>query len=150
MTHNETEQLLELFRQRNLFDRENGLSFEVQTPGEVVYKIKVLEKHLSSPETCHGGAISGFMDCILGVSALSLAFSRGMLTSTVEFKLNFIKPAFLHDELLGKGRIEHNGKSLLMASGEITNAKTGDLIAKGMGTFNLYPLSKRGPSYSLS
>jgi uncharacterized protein (TIGR00369 family) len=143
MTHTETEQLLDLFRKNNLFDRENGLRFEVHTPGEVTYRIKVLERHLSSTDTCHGGAISGFMDCILGVSALSLAFSRGMLTSTVEFKLNFIKPALLHDELVGKGRIEHNGKSLLMASGEITHAGTGELIAKGMGTFNLYPLSKK-------
>jgi uncharacterized protein (TIGR00369 family) len=86
--------------------------------------------------------LSGFMDCVLGLSALSHAVTLGSLTSTVEFKINFVRPVLLGDEIIGTGKVVHKGKSLLISSGEIRNAK-GDLIALGQGTFNTYPLTKK-------
>lgn len=131
------------FKAMNKFDQENGLEFEIHKPGEITYHLTIQEKHLSSPGVSHGAVIAGFMDCVLGLSALSLAITKDNLTSTVEFKLNFLKPAKLGDRLTGKGKIEHAGKSLIMSSGEVYNQETGDLVAKGLGTFNLYPLSKK-------
>jgi len=87
------------------------------------------------------------MDCVLGLSALSMALTEGNLTSTVEFKLNFIRPARLGDKLVGTGLIDYKGKSLIIASGDIKLA-TGELIAKGLGTFNTYPLEKKGEFYA--
>ena len=99
---------------------------------------------MSSPNTAHGAVMAGFMDCVLGLSALSLAVTEGNLTSTVEFKLNFIRPVHLGDELIGTGRVEHKGKSLLISTGEVRLAKSGELVSKGQGTFNTYPMTKKG------
>lgn len=131
----------EIFKQINQFDRYNNFAFEIHSPGLITYRMSVEEKHLSSPPTAHGGSIAGFMDCVLGLAALSLSVTQSQLTSTVEFKMNFIKPVQLGDVLVGTGKVVHAGKSLIISSGEI---KCNDkLIAMGQGTFNLYPMSKK-------
>ena len=136
------DQFITLFRSFNKYDIDNALTFEIHEPGSISYKMTISEKHLSSPNTDHGAVLAGFMDCVLGLSALSQAVTLGSLTSTVEFKINFVRPVLLGDEIIGTGKVVHKGKSLLISSGEIRNAK-GDLIALGQGTFNTYPLNKK-------
>lgn len=140
---NNLEKFLAHYRSINHFDRDNGSSFTLNGPGDVRYVMTVLEKHLSSPDTAHGAAIAGFMDCVLGLTALSLSLTDNNLVSTVEFKLNFIRPAKLGETLVGTGKIDYKGKSLIIASGDIRTER-GDLVAKGLGTFNCYPLEKKG------
>lgn len=135
-------QLEEAFRKSSKFDQLLGMSFEVIKPGEVVYKMKVTKNHLSSPDTCHGGAIAAMMDAVLGLPVLSQAVEEGKLCATVEFKINYIAPAKIGDELIGTNTIDFKGKSLVVSSGQIKNEKTGALLAKGLGTFNLYPAEK--------
>lgn len=134
---------IEIFKSINKYDLENALTFEIHSPGSITYKMTVQDKHLSSPGTAHGASIAGFMDCVLGLSALSEAVTKDNLTSTVEFKINFIRPAKLGEELIGTGKVIHKGKSLLISSGEIRVAGTQELVAVGQGTFNTYPLSKK-------
>ena len=135
------EQLLNIYNQVNQFGKENNLKLTIIKPGEITYEMKVVEKHLATPKTIHGGMISAMMDGVLGVAALSLVASSGRLVSTVEFKINYFKPAFLGDILTGKGRVDNAGKRIISASGEIFN-QNGDMIAKAMGTFNAYPIEK--------
>lgn len=134
---------IEIYKQMNLFSQENGMVLTVKKPGESHYKMTILSKHLSSPNTCHGGVIAGFMDAIIGAAALSLAFTQNNLVSTVEFKINYFKPVHLGHVLRGEGKVDFEGKSIISSSGEIFNETTGELVAKAMGTFNIYPLSKR-------
>jgi uncharacterized protein (TIGR00369 family) len=134
---------IELFKSINKYDLENQMTFEIHSPGSITYKIKIQEKHLSSPNTAHGAAIAGFMDCVLGLSALSEAIEKDNLTSTVEFKINYIRPVKLGDELIGTGKVVHRGKSLIISSGEIRVAPTNELVAMGQGTFNTYPFAKK-------
>lgn len=138
----DVQKFIALFRQINRYDDFNGLSFEISSPGEITYRMKVQEKHLSSPNIAHGAAIAGMMDCVLGLSALSHSITEGNLVSTVEFKINYLKPVHLGDELTGTGKVAHKGKSLLISSGEIRNSQ-GELVAMGQGTFNAYPSTKR-------
>lgn len=142
MDQTNLEQFVTLFRSFNKYDIDNGLTFEIQEPGTITYKMKILEKHLSSPNTAHGAVLAGFMDCVLGFSALSLAVTQGNLTSTVEFKINYIRPVMLNEEISGTGKVVHKGKSLIISSAEVKNAK-GELIALGQGTFNTYPFNKK-------
>lgn len=137
-----TEQFITIFKSINKYDLDNGLHFEIHSPGLITYKMKITEKHLSSPDTAHGAAIAGFMDCVLGLSALSEAITRNSLTSTVEFKINFIKPVKIGQEITGQGKVVHKGKSLIISSAEIKN-EAGELVAMGQGTFNLYPFTKK-------
>ncbi len=143
------DQFVTLFRSINKYDLDNGLSFEIHEPGSITYRMKITEKHLSSPDTAHGAAIAGFMDCVLGLSALSEAVMKSNLTSTVEFKINYVRPVKLHEEIIGTGKVVHKGKSLIISSGEIKNT-SGELIALGQGTFNTYPFNKKDFLYEFT
>lgn len=134
-------QFIELFRSINRYDLDNAMAFEIHAPGSITYRMTIQDKHLSSPNTAHGAAIAGFMDCVLGLSALSEAITRDNLTSTVEFKINYIRPVKLGEELVGTGRVVHKGKSLIISAGEIHS--NGELVALGQGTFNTYPFTKK-------
>lgn len=134
---------IELFKKINKYDLENAMTFEIHSPGLITYRMTIQEKHLSSPNTAHGASIAGFMDCVLGLSALSEAITRDNLTSTVEFKINFIRPVKLGEELVGRGKVIHKGKSLIISSGEVRISGTNELVAMGQGTFNTYPFAKK-------
>jgi uncharacterized protein (TIGR00369 family) len=135
---------IEIYKKINLFAQENGMKLTVKTPGESLYSMTVLEKHLSSPNVCHGGVVAGFMDSVLGSAALSISFQSQALVSTVEFKINYFKPVYLHDQLEGIGEVDFEGKKLISSTGSIYRVKgeERELIAKAIGTFNKYPLEK--------
>ena len=134
---------IELFKSINKYDIDNGMTFEIHAPGSITYHMVIQEKHLSSPNTAHGASIAGFMDCVLGLSALSEAITRDSLTSTVEFKINYIRPVKLGEKLVGTGKVVHKGKTLIISQGEIRVDDSNELVAMGQGTFNTYPFSKK-------
>ncbi|GAB3304034.1 PaaI family thioesterase [Hymenobacter tenuis] len=136
--------LIAIYNQINHYGRTNGMELLVTQPGDVRYTMTVQNEHLSSPGTCHGGVLAGLMDSVLGAAALSLAFTAGELVSTVEFKINYLHPVRLHDHLVAHGVVEHSGKTLIVSSAFITCPTRNDLVvARGLGTFNRYPASKR-------
>jgi uncharacterized protein (TIGR00369 family) len=135
---------IEIYKRINLFAKENGMNHTVKNLGESNYTMTILNKHLSSPNVCHGGVVAGFMDSVLGSAALSVAFNSDSLVSTVEFKINYFKPVYLGEKLIGRGKVDYEGKKLITSTGEIFRIKDGKevLIAKAIGTFNKYPLDK--------
>ncbi len=133
--------LLEIYNQVNRFGKENGFKLTVVNPGEIIYEMEVLPKHLATPTAMHGGMLAAMMDGVIGVAALSLVAPENKLVSTVELKINYFKPVYLNDKLLGKGRVDHQGKRIIHSSGEIYN-QNNEIVAKAMGTFNAYPMEK--------
>ncbi|RZL15934.1 MAG: PaaI family thioesterase [Hymenobacter sp.] len=130
----------------NLYGQANGMALSVPAPGKAEYRMVIQEAHLSSPGTAHGGVLAGLMDAVLGAAALTLAFTAGELVATVEFKINYLRPVHLGDELLAVAQVEHAGKSIVVVSGTIYQQGTegaGPAVAQGLGTFNRYPASKR-------
>ncbi|PKL17143.1 MAG: PaaI family thioesterase [Spirochaetae bacterium HGW-Spirochaetae-5] len=125
------------------FDRFLGMKLKVHAPGKITYTLEIIDNHLSTPDQCHGGVISAMMDSVLGVTALSLAVSNGNLCSTVEYKINYLSTAKPGDILEGNADIDLSGSTLIYTSGTIKEIKTGRVIAKGMGTFLQYPISKK-------
>jgi acyl-coenzyme A thioesterase PaaI-like protein len=86
------------------------------------------------------------MDAALGAAALSLAFTNMELVSTVEFKMNYLHAVHLHDELVARGIVDHSGNSLVVSSCVVYRVKADHddvAVARGLGTFNRYPASKR-------
>ena len=133
-----------IYNKINHYGRTNGMELEVQAPGEVTYTMTVREEHLSSPNTCHGGVLAGLMDAALGAAALTLALPDGELVSTVEFKMNYLQPVYLHDVLVARGWVEHAGKTLVVTNATISCSNRSDaVVARALGTFNRYPASKR-------
>jgi uncharacterized protein (TIGR00369 family) len=130
----------------NHYGQANGMVLNVPAPGQAEYRMVIQEAHLSSPGTAHGGVLAGLLDAVLGAAALTLAFTAGELVSTIEFKINYLRPVHLGDELLAVAQVEHAGKSIMVVSGTIYQqapAGAGPAVAQGLGTFNRYPASKR-------
>jgi acyl-coenzyme A thioesterase PaaI-like protein len=135
--------LIELFKKINHFDQLMGLDLQFNDKTKPHYELKIQEKHCSSPGVAHGAVIAAMMDAQLGIMALSHAVTLNQLCSTVELKTNFLNPAGLDDTLEGSGVIDFTGKSLVVVSAWLEKKSSGELVAKGMGTFNLYPMDKK-------
>ena len=138
--------LIAHYNQINHYGRANGMVLAVPAPGRAEYRMTVAEAHLSSPGTAHGGVLAGLLDAVLGAAALTQAFTAGELVSTIEFKINYLRPVLLGDELRAVAQVEHAGKSIVVVSGTIyraAGAAPEQAVAQGLGTFNRYPASKK-------
>lgn len=134
----------ELYQAFNNFDKNLDLELNEKGPGDIEYRLTVTQKHLSSPGVGHGGMVAAMMDAVIGTTALSQVFHEKKLVSTIEFKINYFKPIFEDDVLIGTGDIEFQGKSIIACSGKIIKLESGELVSKSLGTFNIYPMEKRG------
>ena len=138
------ENLIEIYNQINQFGLANNLKLSVIKPGEIVYEMEVLKKHLATPTAMHGGMLAAMMDGVISVAALSAVAADKKLVATIEFKINYLKPVFLGNVLIGKGKVDHKGNRIIHASGEIYN-QNNELVAKAIGTLNAYPIEKPSP-----
>lgn len=137
------EQIVPLFKRNNKFDPFFGLDFSINGPGDVNYRLVIQAHHTGTAGVCHGGVLAAMMDAQLGLTVLSYAVTEGKMCSTVELKTNFLQPAREGDLIVGGGTIDYKGKSLVVASAWLKIQDSGGLVCKGMGTFNMYPLSKK-------
>lgn len=135
--------LEKLFKKINKFDAHMGLEFKVFGAGEVCYRLQLKDQHMSSPGFCHGAVLAAMMDAQLGLTALSSAVTEDKLCSTVELKTNFLQPAHEGDVLIGGGKIDYKGKTLVVVSAWLQREADKEMISKGMGTFNMYPMGKK-------
>ena len=130
----------------NQYGQTNGMTLTVPAPGQAEYRMVIREDHLSSPGTAHGGVVAGLMDSALGAAALTLAFTTAEFVSTVEFKLNYLHPVHLHDQLVARARVEHTGNKLIVSSCVVFRIQADGpetAVAQGLGTFNRYPADKQ-------
>ena len=136
-------QLLKIYQDTNQFGKENGMILKNDSEGDIEYEMTITQQHLATPTTAHGGVVAAYMDGIMGVAALTISAKNMCLVSTVEFKINYLKPAFLGDVLIGKGAVISAGKSIIIAKGEVYN-QNNELISIATGTFKAYPYQKSG------
>jgi uncharacterized protein (TIGR00369 family) len=120
-----------------------GMQFQILKPGEVEYSMLVLPKHLATPVSAHGGAIAALMDAVVGVGALSKVCEQDKVVSTVEFKISFLRPVILGDELIGKSSVLKTGARILFMEGKIYNQRN-EMVAVSTATMNAYPKEKAG------
>lgn len=131
---------IEFYIEHNHFGKLLGKRIEVIKAGEIRYSLTVRKEHQALPNVAHGGLVAGLMDGVLGAAALTSVAAEDKFISTVEFKIHFFKPLKVGEKLIGTGRVISRGKRILISEGEIHSK--GELVAKGIGTFNAYPASK--------
>ncbi|MBK7129404.1 MAG: PaaI family thioesterase [Crocinitomicaceae bacterium] len=136
--------LIKIYEQTNEYGKLHGMQLQKFEDDEIIYRLEVKKEHLATPTTAHGGLIAGYMDGVLGLAALHASSANACLVSTVEFKINYLKPVRLGDILIGRGYVISNGKRIIISQGEITCEQTGEKVAVGTGTFNAYPYEKSG------
>ena len=134
-------QLIELYEQTNTFGNNLGMKLTVIQPGKIQYQLKITDDHLAIPKVAHGGVVATLVDGSLGVAGLSLVASENKVVSTVEFKVNYLKPARLGDDLTCSAEVVSSGKRILYIECEVINQDK-QLIAKAGGTFNAYSAEK--------
>ena len=138
-------QIIQKYITHNNFGKLLGMHFEIINDGEIIYYFKIKSEHLATPHAAHGGAISVLVDAALGVACLSAVCKENKIISTVEFKVNFLSPALLNDDLVAKGKVIQKGKRILISECSVyASNRENTLIAKAIGTFNAYEASVSG------
>ena len=89
------------------------------------------EKLTNSTGVSHGGALFTLADSDASMALVSMA-AKGEVVTTVEMKINFLKP-FTGGEAVAEARILHCGKTTALGDVEIKDMN-GSLIAKGSAT----------------
>lgn len=113
-----------------------GVELLEKAGGMMRLKFAPRPEHLNSWNGIHGGVLMSLLDVALGSAARSLDVSC-IGATTVELKANFLSAAT--GAVLGEGRAQRAGRSLIFAEGEL-RSPDGALVAKGTGTFKLvYP-----------
>jgi len=83
----------------------------------------------------HAGVLTGIVDSACGYAALTLA-PEDKEVLTVEFKVNFLKPAST-SKLIAIGRVIHSGKTLTVCEGNIYDDTNVNLIARMTATITM-------------
>jgi acyl-CoA thioesterase len=83
----------------------------------------------------HGGVIYSLADVGMGVALYALLNRPGEQLSTIEIKMNYLRPA-LGDRLICAARVIQKGKAIAVVEAQIEDG--GALIAKALGTFSVF------------
>ena len=86
-------------------------------PGYTEITLPIRRHTLQQGGMVHGGLIGMLADSAAGYAALSL-MAPGLDVVTVEYKINFLAPAF-GDTLLGRGRVVRPGRTLFVCEADI-------------------------------
>ena len=123
--------LLNRLPERMAFWNLLGIEFVDVERGWARMRMLFAEKLTNSTGVSHGGALFTLADSAASMALVSMA-AKGEVVTTVEMKINFLKP-FTGGEAVAEARILHCGKTTALGDVEIKDMN-GSLIAKGSAT----------------
>ena len=89
--------------------------------------------HTNPMGTVHGGWYGTLLDSAMACAVMTKV-PRGRVYTTLEYKVNVIRPIPLGTEILAEGTVSHAGRSTGVAEGTIRGAADGRLYATGSTT----------------
>ena len=119
---------------RSPFIKLLGLEIEKIEHGACFSRLRIRDTLLNKHSVVHGGVIYSMADISMGVAVYS-TLKSGEETSTVEIKINYLKPAKT-SLLTCEAKILKKGKNIAVMEAEIRSGEN-TLIAKALGTFML-------------
>ena len=109
-----------------------GAEIESVKPGTVTLTCPFAEGLTQQHGLLHGGVLASLADVACGYAALSMMpADREVLT--VEFKVNFLKPAKT-ERLVAIGQVLHSGRTLTVCEGTVFDETRTRVIARMMTT----------------
>jgi uncharacterized protein (TIGR00369 family) len=111
-------------------------------PGKCISRLKVAKHHLQHHGFVHAGVLATMADHTAGYASYAL-IPEGRSILTVEYKINFLRPAS-GEFLECRARVLKTGKQILITEAEVYSVK-GDvetLVAKAMHTMTSVPIDK--------
>jgi uncharacterized protein (TIGR00369 family) len=102
--------------------------------GYLESRLKVLDRHRQQDQYIHAGVLAAMADHTAGYAAFSLVDEEHRIL-TIEFKINFLQPAYGHG-LICKSRILREGGRVLVGESEIFDRRSDGkvLAAKALVT----------------
>jgi uncharacterized protein (TIGR00369 family) len=88
---------------------------------------------LNSSKTAHGGFIATIADTGMGTTAHQVANNKRCVT--INLNINYISPALLNNNLIGKVKVLKKTNTLVFMNCEISNEK--NIIAEISGTWKI-------------
>ena len=101
-----------------------------------VTELRIRPDHLSPSGRVHGGVISSFFDYSCGAAVFASLKPRDY-TSTVEIKVNYLRPLEQGDLLRCETRVVFRGKRLAVVHGFIYRGREREPVAMTTATFNV-------------
>jgi len=123
-----------------IFDKANfishmGMKLVAVAEGSCTVELVTDERHLQQHGFVHAGVVATLADHAAGGAARSTV-PNGSDVITIEFKINFLKPAPA-GKLLGKARVLRSGRTVIVAETEVL---AGDvLVSKLTSTLAVIP-----------
>jgi uncharacterized protein (TIGR00369 family) len=99
--------------------------------GRVVVELDAEAKHRHEGGVVQGGIITQIADAAMGMSLMTMQ-EQGMANTTIELKINFIRPV-VQGRLRAVGRVVEMRKSLLFSEADVHDAE-GKLVARASST----------------
>ncbi len=133
--------------QRAAFIEDLGIRLKDLGEGWCESVLEVAPKHRQQDGYVHAGVQAAMADHTAGGAAGTLA-GEGDLVLTVEFKINFLRPA-LGDLLRCRASVLRQGKTLAVAESEVCAERNGreKLVAKAMVTLALVSTPSGGAGH---
>jgi uncharacterized protein (TIGR00369 family) len=100
-------------------------------PGRVVLELVAGPQHRHGGGVVQGGVITQIADAAMGMSLATLQ-PDGIWNTTIELKINFIRPA-IEGRLRAVGRVVEMGEMLLFSEADVLD-EAGRLIARASST----------------
>ncbi|WP_273484939.1 PaaI family thioesterase [Desulforamulus ruminis] len=117
------------FANNNPFARMLNIEIKEMEPGAAVIEVKVRPMHLNPHGTLHGGVLSSMADIAMGVAVRTL----GKIGVTVTLNTNFINPGNLGERIVARGKVTHQGNTLVATECIIT--RDSQVLAQSTGVF---------------
>ena len=113
----------------------NILNYKVHTveKGRVVFRGTPNLESRNPMGTLHGGWYGTVLDSAMACAVMT-TLPAGKIQTTLEFKVNIIRPIPMGVTVDAIGTVEHSGKSTGVAVGSLVDIKTGKLYASSSTT----------------
>ncbi|MCB1647182.1 MAG: PaaI family thioesterase [Pseudomonadales bacterium] len=103
--------------------RDNGVSHS---------ELEIGEKHMNPHGIAHGGAVFSLVDTCMG-SAVSSMLADGEMCSTIEIKINYLRPA-VSGRVICESSVLNKGKRTAVVESKVLDQQ-GREICRALGTF---------------
>jgi uncharacterized protein (TIGR00369 family) len=127
---------LKNYRHSDEFGKWLGYRIRRIRKGVVESELKIRKDHLSPAGRVHGGVISAYFDWAFGAAVFN-TLEEEDFCSTVEIKVNYLRPVDLGDSLRATTRVIFRGKRLCVLHGFIHRNRDREPAAMATATFNI-------------
>ncbi|MCJ7772085.1 MAG: PaaI family thioesterase [Desulfobacterales bacterium] len=116
--------------------------FEVDRVGEGIFESRLIiqKEHNQQDGFVHAGVIATMADHTAGYSAYTLVSDDHRIL-TIEFKINYIRPA-IGEEIVCRSKVINNGRKIIISESEIysINNREEKLVSKAIVTLMSVPM----------